>query len=610
MIEMELDRSGKRIAVYFPYSREDVARIKAVPGRGFAKEPAPHWTIPATLEACRQMREAFGDRLVVGTRLRVWAHKVVERETRLSGLAAAHDAELEVLPTRPEYAALNAALRPYQRSGAAFMAQADANALNADQPGLGKTLEAIAAVGEARLDTGPMLVVSPKTALDAVWGKELRKWQPHPVYVAKGTKAQKQAIVDEFLAATGPRWLVVTSRMTAKHSVIERCERHVASTKPVARKCAKDEWGCKEAFEYEWPLNRVTWSVEIVDEAHKNAVRNLNTQARKGLVGLPMAEGGRRFALSGTPMTNKAIDLWGVLNWLDPVAWSSKWRFAESYLEIEDNGYGKKIGGLLKHKEQDLFRAILPYVLRRTKGEVLKELPPKQYVDIAVEMTTKQAKQYAEWEADAEWDTLSAVGVLDELTRLRQFATAYHVVQGEAVVPVLEEDEEGRGKYEALLGLLDERQIFDEDVPAAEAEKVVVFTQYRKIAEALVEALTAKGAAVATITGSVSQARREAAMEAFQQDGGPRVMVMTTQAGGVAITLDRASTVIFMDETWNPDDMEQAEDRVHRASRTDHQVIIYMLRSKGTVDYDVAETVLAKANVHKTILDKRRGIDV
>jgi SNF2 family DNA or RNA helicase len=84
-----------------------------------------------------------------------------------------------------------------------------------------------------------------------------------------------------------------------------------------------------------------------------------------------------------------------------------------------------------------------------------------------------------------------------------------------------------------------------------------------------------------------------------------RVLVMTTTAGGTAITLDRASTVIFLDETWNPDDQEQGEDRTHRASRI-HQVMIYRIKTKNTVEEYIEKVLAMKDDINKAILDLRR----
>lgn len=95
--------------------------------------------------------------------------------------------------------------------------------------------------------------------------------------------------------------------------------------------------------------------------------------------------------------------------------------------------------------------------------------------------------------------------------------------------------------------------------------------------------------------------------DAFQAEGGPRVLVMTTQTGGVSITLDRADSCIFIDETWLASEMEQAEDRLHRASRM-HNVTVYTVRTRGSIDEYIFEVVYEKGATAEEIMDGRRKL--
>jgi SNF2 family DNA or RNA helicase len=111
------------------------------------------------------------------------------------------------------------------------------------------------------------------------------------------------------------------------------------------------------------------------------------------------------------------------------------------------------------------------------------------------------------------------------------------------------------------------------------------------------------------ITGSVTPAKRVEAQNTFQAAGGPRIMLINTMAGGVAIDLDQHSDeLFFMDETFIPDEQEQVEDRIHRVSRI-HQVTIHYLYAKGSIDEKIAQTNIAKDEIQKRILDGRRGVD-
>lgn len=584
--------------------------LREIKGYGDAKfvgkdKPAgPYWHVPLEMSTCHELRESFGDMLVVSKRLGDWYRLTRDTSQRMANIGAALTADLERLPTSLPW--LDDTLHPYQRVGAKFVANGR-DVLIADQPGLGKTLETIAGIAEAGMIAGAHLVVAPKTALRTVWENEIHRWGTGAVYVFTGTKRQKQEIIKAFdtdPAAT--KWLVMNPEgLRLKKVMTDRL----------------DSRTMKEGYTLvpDWPeIHDREWSSITIDECHKGAIRNPDTITAKSIYSLRVAEGGVRIALSGTPMKNRAIDLWGILHWLDPDRWSSKWAFANRYCVVTDNGFGKVIGKIRPDKEAELAGVLATVMLRRTKGEVLTELPPKQYVDVWCEMNPKQQKQYDKMVAEAEvrlsdGEKLVATNVLTEFLRLKQFAICRYDGTGDNNQPV--GPTEDSGKLEQLMALLDERGIFESDINPTEAEKVVVFSQFSQVVEMVAKALAKKGAVVTQITGGFSgqvtpvgqrKMTREEVQNAFQADGGPNVLCMTTTAGGVAITLDRASTVMFLDETWSPADMEQAEDRVHRASRM-HQVTIYKLRTPATVDEYIQETVRDKEDGARAILDDPRA---
>jgi SNF2 family DNA or RNA helicase len=137
----------------------------------------------------------------------------------------------------------------------------------------------------------------------------------------------------------------------------------------------------------------------------------------------------------------------------------------------------------------------------------------------------------------------------------------------------------------------------------------VITSQYTEVIDSLADYLRSIKVEYLIITGAVNEANRMRATELFQSEGGPRVMLMNTKAGGVSITLDAyCSELVEIDETWVPDDQEQVEDRIHRVSRI-HQVTIYRLTTLGTIDERIREITEDKDKIQKTILDGRRGVD-
>lgn len=589
--------------------RECLRSVKSVAGARFQKE-AKNWTAPLDLETCRQLRNLFGKALVIGPDLHSWAVEAKRQEDTLGSLAHADDATLSVLPAAlPKLAG---AVHPYQRAGIKFVAEGN-GVLVADQPGLGKTLEVLGGIVESGRAIGASLIVAPLTSLDAVWEQEFIKWEiPGKVFVPLGSKANRQKVLAAFEKYDGDKWLVVNPAMiqwrkdatnTGPHTIKAKEKDRFNACRCDASRAA--HWHYVDAFD---TFSRTTFDNIVIDECHKGAVRNPKTITAQALYALRLSEGGKKVAISGTPMTKRAADLWGILHWLEPHTFSSAWTFYARWFEIHDNGFGKTVGKLRSEVRDEFFRSLTPYMLRRTKAEVLTQLPPKRFVDVWCHMDKEQEKQYRSMEKEGavkvgDTDVMST-SILAEFTRLKQFAIALNATDGKGtLVPTATSC-----KLDALMELLEERSIFDGTVEADQAEKVVIFSQFEQVVSLVVSALRERGVAVERITGKENKSgQRKAIQDAFQADGGPQVLVMTTTAGGVAITLDRADTVVFMDELWSPGDMEQAEDRVHRASRV-HNVTIYNLRTANTIDQYIMETVDAKEDQFNFILDVRRQI--
>lgn len=619
-IYAEISEDGQSIEVFFPFDREKVEKVKRVAGAKFVNREkaeklgfdAPFWRLPLDIQSGVQLRNEFGENLEIGSKLTKWGKKEKKTHDRLSGLSNATDAKLTKLPkVLPD---LHKYLRPYQRAGAAFAAVAP-NPLIADQPGLGKTVQSIAAAFEADVVKGPNLVVAPIVSLETVWARELRKHQPHPVWVATGGRTEREDILSDFFidcvldGKTG--WLVVNPHMVAYRRVPNpKIDKGSMDQRKASKWLLDDKM--KPVLEPVFNMiGDVEWSTIIIDECHKNAIRNPSTLTARAMYDLKLREGGKKIALSGTPM-DKPIHLWGTLHWLHPEKFTSKWKWAEQWLQVTNNGYGYDIGRVRPGLYKEFMAHLNPYILRRTKEEVYAELPPKQKVDHWVEMGEEQAKQYKEFVLQAmikfEDESISATSILTELLRLKQIAIAKQtveesIIKGEKQIKLVPTFTSA--KLDAVEELLDERGILDGEGK----EKVVVFSQFKEVIKMLHRWLDKKKVSHLMLTGDTPHKARGTMQDDFQKEDGARVLIMTTQAGGMSITLDRADTAIFMDEMWNPSDMEQAEDRLHRVSRI-HNVTCYYLRTTGTIDQKIMDLVGSKAGVVKEILDDRRFMDL
>jgi SNF2 family DNA or RNA helicase len=325
------------------------------------------------------------------------------------------------------------------------------------------------------------------------------------------------------------------------------------------------------------------------------------------------------------------------LNWLRPDLHTGFWGWVALYWEVFSNGYnGRSIGDFMPETEGAFNRALGRVMIRRTKAEVSPELPPKLYADnrtedeeetltpaIWLDMTPDQERAYMEMlrtgSAEVESGTLNAIGILAELTRLKQFSTCYGEirwrtikVQGKEIqepyfVPTLPSN-----KFDWLVNFLDERNLLKDSDDRPEG-KVIIASQFTEILNLFrARLLDEHGLKSLKITGDVTGRSREEAVDWFNDMGsGYNVMFLNTNAGGVSITLDSADEMVILDETHVPDDQEQLEDRNNNRNPEIKikQRTYWYLKSLGTVEEAIARTNLVLDQQQKRFLDGRRGVE-
>ena len=485
------------------------------------------------------------------------------------------------------------ALHPYQRKAVAFGVPLDGWLL-ADQQGLGKTLEILAAI-TTRADDGLHLIFSPKTALSAVWKPEIARWVPEAtIFPLQGTQAQREALLEQAILAAADD------------------DRHVFVLANIEMARIKDKTP-------KYPMMHATeWDTIVVDESHRALIRTSGkgTQTRNGMMQL-RKRAIRAIASSGTPMRGRPSQMWGTLNWLDPKIYSSYWRWVDRYWHVESTRYSDyNIGDWRRNAKALMSADLAPHMTRRTKAEVMPELPPKTYAGsyldpldskspfgVWLDLTPAQRAQYAHFEREGSLDFddggfLVANGGLAEYSRRAMLSTAVCEMRDEKLWPTLDSP-----KWEWFMEKLDELGIPD-DIGDG---KIVVASQSTRLIELWQTALDARGTPSFALTGKTPPLRREHMIRRFQLRPDVRVFLMNAKAGGVGVTLDAADDLVIVDETTIPDDQEQIEDRVHRASRI-HNVTIHYLRTRGTQDEEVAWVAAAGLRVQRYIMDGSRGI--
>jgi SNF2 family DNA or RNA helicase len=343
-------------------------------------------------------------------------------------------------------------------------------------------------------------------------------------------------------------------------------------------------------------LRRVRWFHIIADEVQRAKSRKAQqTQSLKKL------RTEYKTGLSGTPADNKPDDLWSVLNWLWPTYYRSYWNFVRHYCQVEQivdpkgekPTYTKVVG---VQNEKSLHAEMAPWYDRKLKEDVLKDLPEKYYSTYWVDLSPQQRRSYNEMRQEMiAWlgrqnqeKPLVASVVVAQLTRLQQFAIASADITGyqtkmvrdnrtgemvEVVVPIVKMIEPS-SKLDRLMELLGDT--------ALDTEPVVVFSQFKGSIRMLEERCKKEGISLATLTGDTKQADRTESIRGFQS-GKYQVFAGTIAAGGVGITLTRASTVVFLDRAWSPSANKQAEDRLHRIGQKNAVHVIDMM-ARATVD--------------------------
>jgi len=432
-----------------------------------------------------------------------------------------------------------AKLRDYQREGYTWiwrLAEAGLGACLADDMGLGKTIQALALLSQ-RASKGPALVVCP-TSVVVNWTNEAARFAPNLRTTILADAADRAAVI----AGAGRRDVIVCS-----YGVL------VSETEALAA---------------------VEFATAVFDEAH--ALKNDGTKRARAALEL---QAGFRLGLTGTPIENRVEELWGLFRVLVPGLLGTKAHFDDRFakpIARGERGRAAELRALLEH-----------FILRRTKAQVLAELPPR--TDITIHIRPNPAAQaYYEALRQRAVDTIEKgdrrkkrFRILAEISRLRQAAVDPRLLDEHAAP--------AGAKIDALIELILALR--------EEGHRALVFTQFLGSMALLRAQLGAVGVEFLEIDGSTPTGERARRVEAFQA-GEADVFVLSLRAGGVGINLTGADYVLHLDPWWNPAVEDQATDRAHRIGQT-RPVTVYRLVSEGTIE----EKILALHGSKRELAD-------
>ena len=458
----------------------------------------------------------------------------------LKRISAAGDVVADVPST------LNAELRDYQIEGFRWLSRLahwGAGACLADDMGLGKTLQAIAMLLRRGAD-GPALVIAPMSVCFN-WEAELHKFAPTltPRMFGAGDR-------DAFFAELGPRDVVITS-YGLLHTEAER-------------------------------LQAVHWHTAILDEAQ--AIKNTTTKRSQAAMSLTADF---RMIMTGTPIENHLGELWNLFQFINPGLLGSIEQYHQQFALPIERDHNRDV-------RQQLKRLVQPFLLRRTKTQVLSELPPRIEVTVPVTLPEEEtllyeAARHRAVESLSEAKAADGKGqhlkILAEIMRLRRACCHPSLLLPDCGLP--------GAKLAAFSETIDEL--------LENKHKALVFSQFVDHLSILRAELDRKKIAYQYLDGSTPMKERKRSVEAFQNGEGD-VFLISLKAGGTGLNLTAADYVLHMDPWWNPAVEDQASDRAHRLGQQ-RPVTIYRFITRGTIEEKILDLHATKRDLADSLLE-------
>lgn len=560
----------ERVAVYFPKPLTELNnRVKGIQG---AKWNRNHWEFILNLEACEELpklREEYGFDIPQNI------YDAIER-SKSAGLAAALDSRA-ASAVIPDWLAnrLNGSPYPFQNVGMVFGLRHKRCFINDDQ-GLGKTVEAIGVLEGAEAFKA-LLVVPNSVKLN--WAAEVLAWLPHRSVSIYMTGRKKPINV----YVRGKKVSVPVNSPYADVVIVnyDSVDKH------------KNAFMCFQ------------WKAMVLDESHYIA----NPKAKRTKAILEVVNHVKpeyRLALTGTPVANKPHELITQLEFLDRMEeFGSRTRFMNRFCNFALTGYGG-----VKFNEPDIQRLyelngkLRPFQVRRLKGEVLKELPPKQRTTLPVEIDNR---------SEYDWALKDLIAWLkDYVAKQKRFLQSISHLPSQdqqKAIKVRQANAEERAlrgmafrKIQALRliavkGKIPAMKLWIKDFLRS-GNKLVVYCIHREIQEELFEAFPG----AARIYGGDSLTVRKANEKRFQEDNECKLIICSIPAAAEGITLTAASDMVIVEMPWTALKCNQTEDRIHRIGQ-EEQCIIYYILATETIDEDIGMLIDGKRKMMSAVTD-------
>lgn len=459
-------------------------------------------------------------------------------------------------------------LKEYQLKGLQWMISLYNNNLNgilADEMGLGKTIQTISLITyliEKKRQPGPYLVIVPLSTLTN-WNNEFDKWAPSvSKIVYKGPPAQRKTHQNQI--------------RYGNFQVLLTTYEFIIKDRPV--------------------LSKIKWLHMIVDEGHR--MKNANSKLSSTITQYYTTR--YRLILTGTPLQNNLPELWALLNFVLPTIFKSVKSFDEWFNTPFANTGGQDKMELSEEEQllviRRLHKVLRPFLLRRLKKDVEKDLPDKQERVIKCNFSALQAKLYKQlvshnrlMVSDGKGGKTGLRGLSNMLMQLRKLCNHPFVFE-----EVEDQINPGRGTNDTLWRTAGKFELLDRILPKFEksGHRVLMFFQMTQIMNIMEDFLRLRGLQYLRLDGSTKADDRSELLRIFNAPDSPYFcFLLSTRAGGLGLNLQTADTVIIYDSDWNPHQDLQAQDRAHRIGQKNEVRILRLISSNS-----VEEKILERAN--------------
>lgn len=430
---------------------------------------------------------------------------------------------------------LNATLRDYQIEGFNYLntlSEYEFGGILADEMGLGKTLQTI-----AFLLSNPnkkSIVITP-TALIYNWKNEFSKFAPSlKVGLVHGNKTERDKIISNINSYD----IILTTYTTYRND--------------------NEQY---ENIKFDYCIIDEAQNIKNSDSIISKTIKNINSRTR--------------FALTGTPIENNLLELWSIFDFVMPNYLYSKDRFKKIFVNNDKN-------------IEELKRMIQPFILRRTKSEVIKELPEKIEHKYYIELEKEHKRAYVGFvkliKNKLKEDNQDNIIILSYITKLRQLSLAPEIM--------VKNYKGKNSKLDALLNIIEENK----------DRKIIIFSQFTKVLGLIEDKLKDKNILYNYIDGKTNAKDRINLVNSFNESNETKIFLISLKAGGTGLNLTSASMVIHFDPWWNPSVENQASDRAHRIGQK-NVVDVIKLIAKDTVEEKVIGLQESKKDLIDSVMD-------